>query len=325
MIFDVARHKFSEALVTLMLFALASAVAAMFVTDVVVIDGGAPLSGVISQFSNRHPLLTSILMFPMLMYSGLRYARAAVRVGLYSVSSLGLLALGGVAMFACTTSANYLNLMIVVLLVSELLGRLLYCFGANMSISYLFTSMLAVGVIPLVDSSLIPFALVVPLIVIFLRGTLRESVITLVGVASPTFVYCYLVWLFGGYFDVAFVDIWGGNILEVGHEMLLSYLTIPRLIFLGVTLFLSVCSIIAYAGVRVTLVDSARTIWRLLIALQIMLVATLLLVPSASPSVVVVLVLVMTQMLPQLFIRVDVVTTTFAYLIWVGSALATLL
>ena len=71
--------------------------------------------------------------------------------------------------------------------------------------------------------------------------------------------------------------------------------------------------------------DSARTIWRLLIALEVMLVAMLLLMPSASPAVVAVLILVMTMMMPQLFIRVDVYTATIAYLIWVVSALATLL
>lgn len=325
MIFDVARHKFSEGLITLMLFALMAAVAALASTDLVVVEGGAPLRGVIDLFAVNHPVASAVLMFPMLIYSGLRFARAAVRIGLYSASSLGLLALGGVAMFACTTSANYLSLMAVVILVSELLGRLLYCFGANMRMSYLFTSMLALGIMPLVDSALIPLALVLPLVVIVVRGTLRETIITLVGVAFPTFVYCYLVWLFGGEFDAAFVEVWSENSAVAPHEALLSYMTIPRLVFLGATLFLSICSIISYYGVRVTFIDSARVIWRLLIALQIMLVAMLLLMPSASPYIVVVLVLVMTTMLPQLFIRVDVITATFVYLVWAISALAILL
>lgn len=325
MIFDIARHKFSEGLITLMFFALMAAVAALASTDLVAVEGGAPLRGVIDLFAVNHPVASAVLMFPMLIYSGLRFARAAVRIGLYSASSLGLLALGGVAMFACTTSANYLSLMAVVILVSELLGRLLYCFGANMRMSYLFTSMLALGIMPLVDSALIPLALVLPLVVIVVRGTLRETIITLVGVAFPTFVYCYLVWLFGGEFDAAFVEMWSENSAIASHEALLSYMTVPRLVFLGATLFLSICSIISYYGVRVTLVDSARVIWRLLIALQIMLVAMLLLMPSASPYIVVVLVLVMTTMLPQLFIRVDVITATFVYLVWAISALATLL
>ena len=325
MIFDVARHKFSEGLITLMFFALVSFVVALSSTEIVVVESGAPLRGVIDLFAINHPVAAALLMFPMLIYSGLRFARAAVRVGLYSASSLGLLALGGVAMFACTASANHMSLMVVAWLVSELLGRLLYCFGANMRMSYLFTSMLALGVMPLVDSALIPLALLLPVVVMVVRGTMREAIITIVGVVFPTFVYCYLVWLYGGEFNDAFVSIWLENGVPIARDALLSYLTLPRLIFLGVTLFLGICSLVSYCGVRVTLVDSARVIWRLLIALQIMIVAMLPLMLSASPALVVVLVLVTTLMLPQLFIRVDVITATFAYLIWVVSALGTLL
>ena len=308
-----------------MFFALVSFVVALSSTEIVVVESGAPLRGVIDLFAINHPVAAALLMFPMLIYSGLRFARAAVRVGLYSASSLGLLALGGVAMFACTASANHMSLMVVAWLVSELLGRLLYCFGANMRMSYLFTSMLALGVMPLVDSALIPLALLLPVVVMVVRGTMREAIITIVGVTFPTFVYCYLVWLMGGEFNDAFVAIWREGGAFVSHDALFSYLTLSRLIFLGITLFLGVCSLISYYGVRVTLVDSARVIWRLLIALQIMIVAMLPLMLSASPALVVVLVLVTTLMLPQLFIRVDVITATFAYLIWVVSALGTLL
>jgi hypothetical protein len=263
-------------------------------------------------------------MFPLLIYSGLRFARVAVRVGLYSASSLGLLALAGVSMFACTTSDNYASLMVIVLLVSELFGRLLYCFGSNMSLSYLFTAMLAMGIMPLVDSSLMPIALLLPLIVIVMRGTLREAIVVLVGVALPTFVYCYLSWLNGGVFSVAFVDIWCFDNVETAPQALLSYLTMPRLVFFGATLLLGICSLVSYFNLRVTLADSSRTVWRLLITLLVILVVVPLLLPVASPAIVVFLTLVVTLMLPQLFIRVEVLTATILYLIWVVSAVATL-
>lgn len=325
MIFDVARHKFSEGLITLMLFALVALLVALSTTDIVAVEGGAPLRGILEQFAVDHHIASALLLFPMLIYSGLRFARAAVRIGLYSASSLGLLALGGVAMFGCVTSANYLYLMVVVLLVAELLGRLLYCFGHEKRVGYLFTAMLSLGVMPLVDSALIPLALILSVVVIIIRGTLREAVIMVVGVAFPTFVYCYLMWLYGGEFSAAFWEIWNVDGAVDGYDALLSYLTVPRLIFLGTTLFLAICSLISFWGVRVTLVDSSRVVWRLLIALLVMLVAMLLLMPLTSPAVVVFLVLVMTLMMPQLFVRIDALTATVVYLIWVASAFVTLL
>ena len=325
MIFDVARHKFSEGLLTLLFFAVVAMVVAFAVGGGEPAMGGAPLQGFVESISLNHPILSAIAMLPLIVYSGLRFSRAAVRVGIYSASTLAPVALAGVVMFACVTTPSYLSLMLVILLVSEVLGRLFYSMGANMRIGFLFTSMLSLGVMPLVDSALIPLAILLPLVVIFMRGTLRETIVTLVGVASPTFLYCYVVWLLGGEFNVAFLDIWSVENLLVQCSSVVAYLTLPRLIFVGLTLFANLCSILVYCNVRVTLVDSTRAIWRLLILLEIFLVAMLLLTPSASPAVVASLLLVMTLMLPQLFIRLDGYIATIAYLIWMISALVTIL
>lgn len=308
----------------LLLFALMAMGVALSAGDVAPVVGGAPLRSFIDGLEVKYPVASAVALLPLVVYAGLRFARAAVRVGIYSASTLAPIALGGVAIFSSLTTPNYLYMMVVVILVAEVLGRLFYCFGANMRTSFLFTAMLALGAMPLVDSALIPLTLALPVIVIFVRGTLRETIITLAGVAFPTFVYCYIVWLLGGEFDAAFMDMWSVDSVAMQHSAVLSYLTVSRLIQLGVTLFLNICSIIVYNSVRVTLVDSARVIWRILIALQVMLVAMLMLMPSASPAVVTVLLLVMTTMLPQLFIRVDVYVATIAYLIWVASAVATI-
>ena len=325
MIFDVARHKFSEGLLTLLFFAVVAMVVAFAVGGGEPAMGGAPLQGFVESIPLNHPILSAIAMLPLIVYSGLRFSRAAVRVGIYSASTLAPVALAGVVMFACVTTPSYLSLMLVILLVSEVLGRLFYSMGANMRIGFLFTSMLSLGVMPLVDSALIPLAILLPLVVIFMRGTFRETIVTLVGVASPTFLYCYVVWLLGGEFNVAFLDIWSVENLLVQCSSVVVYLTLPRLIFVGLTLFANLCSILVYCNVRVTLVDSTRAIWRLLILLEILLVAMLLLTPSASPAVVALLLLVMTLMLPQLFIRLDGYIATIAYLIWMISALVTIL
>lgn len=323
MIFDVARHKFSEGLLTLVIFALIASVAVLVGGDVSPVVGGAPLRGFIDNLAVGYPVASAIALFPLLIYAGLRLARSTVRVGIYSASSLGVVALGAVAMFGCVVSTNYLYLTVVALLVSEVLGRLLYCFGANVRVGYLFTAMLALGAMPLVDNALIPLALALPLIVMLLRGTLREVIIILVGLAVPTLLYCYIVWLVGGDFDTAFWSIWNTSLLSQ-HEAIVAYLTLPRLIFLGVILFFDICSIISYFRVRVTLLDSARIVWRLLIFLQVMLVVLLVLMPISSPALVVALMLMMVIVLPQFFIGVSVPIATIAYLSFVCASLSVL-
>ena len=324
MIFDVARHKFSEGLLTLLLFALLAMVVTLLGGEVEPVAEGAPLRVFVDRLAVDYPTATAIALFPLLMYAGLRLARSTVRVDIYSASSLAVVALGAVVMFSCVTSVNYLYLAVVVLLMSELLGRLIYCFGANVRVGYLFTAMLSLGAMPLVDSALIPIVVVVSVVLIFVRGTLRELIIIVAGVALPTLLYCYVTWLLGGEFDVACMRIWSVNTLAQ-HDAVVEYLTLPRLIFLGVMLLLDICSIISYFSVRVTLTDAARVVWRLLVALQIMLVAMLLVAPLSSPVLVVALMLIMVVVMPQFFIKVDVLTATFAYLVFVASALVTLL
>ena len=323
MIFDVARHKFSEGLLTLVIFALVASVAVLVGGDVLPVVGGAPLRGFIDNLAVSYPVASAIALFPLLIYAGLRLARSTVRVGIYSASSLGVVALGAVAMFGCVVSTNYLYLAVVALLVAELLGRLLYCFGANVRVGYLFTAMLAVGAMPLVDNALIPLALVLPVIVMLLRGTLREVIIILFGLASPTLLYCYIIWLVGGDFDAAFWSIWNMAVSSQ-HEAIVAYLTLPRLIFLGVILFFDICSIISYFRVRVTLLDSARIVWRLLMLLQVMLVVLLVVMPISSPALVVALMLMMVIVLPQFFIGVSVPIATIAYLSFICASLSVL-
>lgn len=323
MIFDVARHKFSEGLLTLVIFALIASVAVLVGGDVSPVVGGAPLRGFIDNLAVGYPVASAIALFPLLIYAGLRLARSTVRVGIYSASSLGVVALGAVSLFGCVVSTNYLYLTVVALLVSEVLGRLLYCFGANVRVGYLFTAMLALGAMPLVDNALIPLALVLPLIVMLLRGTLREVIIILVGLAVPTLLYCYIVWLMGGDFDAAFWSIWNTSPLSQ-HEAIVAYLTLPRLIFLGVILFFDICSIISYYRARVTLLDSARIVWRLLMLLQVMLVVLLVVMPISSPALVVALMLMMVIVLPQFFIGVSVPIATIAYLSFICASLSVL-
>lgn len=324
MIFDVARHKFSEGLLTLIIFALIASVAVLVGEVTLPVEGGAPLRGFIDNLAVQYPVASALALFPLLIYAGLRLARSTVRVSIYSASSLGVVALGAVVMFGSIVSTNYLYLAIVALLISELLGRLLYCFGANVRVGYLFTAMLALGAMPLVDNALIPLALVLPVIVMLLRGTLREMIIILFGLAAPTLLYCYIVWLMGGEFDAAFWGIWNTT-LSSQHEAIIAYLTLPRLIFLGVILFFDICSIISYFRVRVTLLDSARIVWRLLIAMQLMLVVLLVAMPISSPALVVALMFMMVVVLPQFFISVSAPIATVAYILFACASLSVML
>lgn len=322
MILDVARHKFSEGILIVATFAFVASLCAGLLfaaTPDQVAYGAAPLSVAIQEFALLHPVLCAILLFPMLIYSAVRLSRATVRVGIYTVSTLAALSLAAISIFAVTMSQHFVYLTVVAWLMSEVLGRLFYCFGPNTKPNSIFTSMLALGAMPLVDCALIPLVILLALVFILLRGTLRETLIVLLGLLLPSFVYCYVAWWLGGEFNEAFLAIWA-NFEVSQHSALVEYLSLSRLIFIGVMLFFQLWCILFYVKDRVMFSDVAHTVWRALLFLLFAHVVLLLLYPAASPAILVVMVLMTTVMLPQFFISVDGLIGAIAYVVLIASA-----
>ena len=153
-------------------------------------------------------------------------------------------------LFGSVVSSDYPLLIVVALLIAEAFGRLLYCFGPSVRAHYLFSAMCAFGALPLVDSALLPLAVAVPIAVILLRLTLRETVLTLLGSALPTFVYCYAMWLSHHSFYDSLLSVW--NLSSISLSSLECYLTPPRLVFIAIVVFLQLAVTLIYLTSRVT-------------------------------------------------------------------------
>lgn len=319
MILDVTRHKFSEAIVTLLFFAVAISLAAMVLfpdSSAVVVESEAPLAPYIRSFCVDHSLLSPILLGLLYVYMVLRLSRSTVRVGLYPNTTLAAIALCSVLLFGALASGDYAMLCVGALLVAEAYGRLLYCFSPSLHAHYLFSAMVAFGALPLVDAAFLPLSILIPVVVVVFRATLRETAITLFGLAAPTFVYSYVMWLLGGDFVQGFVDVWG-SLLAPSSLSLVTYLTLPRLVFLGFVLFLQLLSVVVYLTTPMSLANGVREVWRVLIISVVILVASLLLLPAASPSLIVAMVLLAAIMLPILMQYASALNSVLAYLLLV--------
>lgn len=319
MILDVTRHKFSEAIVTLLFFAVAISIAAMALfpeTSTIVTGSEAPLAPYIRSFCADHSLLSPILLGLLYVYMVLRLSRSTVRVGLYPNTTLAAIALCSVLLFGALASGDYAMLCVGALLVAEAYSRLLYCFSPSLHAHYLFSAMVAFGALPLVDAAFLPLAILIPIVVVIFRATLRETAITLFGLAAPTFVYSYVMWLLGGDFVQGFVDVWG-SLLAPSSLSLVTYLTLPRLVFLGFILFLQLLSVVVYLTTPMSLANGVREVWRVLIISVVILVVSLLLLPAASPSLVVAMVLLAAIMLPILMQYASALNSVLAYLLLV--------
>lgn len=316
MILDVVRHKFAEALLMLLFLALSAMVAAMCVSALPegVVANVAPMRPVLHSFAVNHHILAALIILPLFCSAALRLARATIRISLYPESTMAAIAIAAVVLLATTSSGEAFVLMIIAFLMCYSLGRLLGCFGPSMRVQRLFSAMLAIGCMPLIDSSLLAVVIVTPLLVIFVRRTLRESIISIVGVLLPLFAYSYIVWCLGGNFTTTVIAIWN-DMLTPAYSNITTYITLPRMIFVAMLVVMQLSSSVIYISDRMSLGPGVRHAWSFL---QLFFAALLLLtvfLPSASSALFVVATLPTIAMLPLLLMRVPAYLSTLLFFI----------
>lgn len=321
MILDITRHKFFEGLATLLLFAVVTTMAtwvAYMPTEPEALTTMPPIGALVSHVAAQHATLSAVAMFPIIVYAVLRLARATARAKIYPQSTLGAIALGAATLMALLPSTEYATLSIVALLTCEAFGRLLYCFGPNIRAHYLFTAMLALGALPLVDGTFVPLAGAVVLLTIALRGTLRETIIALVGALLPAITSCYIEWLTMGSFTTPLAAI-RESLLTSSYMSITDYITLPRLIFLGVLATLALLSVVQYFTNRVTLSTSARNVWFILLMATVTIIITMLL-GHISTGIIVAMAVISVPMLPMLFICTTPFISVATYILFLLAA-----
>lgn len=328
MILDVARHKFSEGILILALSALVAMVFAFMhpvepVVEYVIRDNIAPFCQYIEDFANAHFVLSSLLVPLLFVWAVLRLSRATVRFPLYPSATMAAIALCSLSFVAILPSQSVLYAVVVILVAAEGVARLLGCFGPNIRPSRLFSSMLAFGLLPLLDSSLVVVAIFVPLLLIVVRQTLREAVIAIIGVSVPSFVYCYVVWCFGGSFLEAFANLYA-DVFTGSIAPLVVYLTLPRLIMLGVLLFMQLSSTVFYLSTRMSLAIGARSVWTILHIALLLFVVSFVLLPSTSVASILVVVVFALPMLPLYFLNTTTLLSVLSFFVLFVASFTTL-
>ena len=305
MILDVVRHKFAEAILVMLLLAISAMVVALCapVDAAALAPSVEPWRAPLQNFAVEHNIIAALLIVPLFCLSALRLARATIRISLYPAATLSAIALCSIVLLAMTSSADYFSLIIVATLACSSLGRILGCFGPVLRVQRLFSAMLFAGCMPLIDSSLLPVVAALVGLIIFVRRTLRESVISLVGALLPLFALSYIEWCFGGEFSALPVALWR-DMLTPAYDTLVDYVTLPRMIFLVMLLVMQLSSSAVYISDRMSLGPGVRHAWSYLQLLFLVLVLLCIFLPSTSAALMLLTTLSVVAMLPLLYLRV---------------------
>ncbi|MBO5972879.1 MAG: hypothetical protein J6Q07_07710, partial [Alistipes sp.] len=154
MILDIARHKFYEGLIFLLIIATIGVANGFVMVDEAVASAtitSAPLQPMLRDFTIAHPLLAAIISFVLIVGTSLRLTRATIIHSLFQIGSLATMALSAVIIIGLGIHGNILSTAIVAYLASEAINRICYCVAPEATLHYLFTAFMALGAMPLFD------------------------------------------------------------------------------------------------------------------------------------------------------------------------------
>lgn len=323
MILDIARHKFYEGIITLLITTIVMII--LLATSAG--DSGiasapdSPLMSLISSATFGSGFVEGLIAVILYIASILTLSRSTLRTHIYTADTMAPIALCSVMLLPMITTGDALHQAVVVYLMSHAMANMFYCFSHRKCFHRLFAAMVAAGTLALVDASLTIVPVTMALALIAARKKLREAVVVVVGMLLPLFAYCYVEWLR----DVNFSDslqLWWRSLVTPLSLNILDNIKLTRLIFIAFVVFLQATSVVLHIYQREIHSSVVRGSWR---AMQLMFVAALccaLLLPSASDSLLTVIVMIASAMLSMYFISIGTMLSVVSYVALLSLAIA---
>ena len=323
MILDIARHKFYEGIITLLITTIVMII--LLATSAG--DSGiasapdSPLMSLISSAAFGSGFVEGLITVILYIVSTLTLSRSTLRTHIYTADTMAPIALCSVMLLPMITTGDALHQAVVVLLLAHAMANMFYCFSHRKCFHRLFAAMVAAGTLAVVDASLTIVPVTMALALIAARKKLREAVAVVVGMLLPLFAYCYIAWLQ----DVSFSEsllLWWRSLVAPLSLNILDNLKLTRLIFIAFIVFLQATSVILHLSHREIHSSVMRGSWR---TMQLMFVASLccaLLLPSASDSLLTVVVMIASAMLSMYFINSSAMLSVVSYVALASLAFA---
>lgn len=323
MILDISRHKFYEGIIYLTLVAITAVVIGYVSLEenvAEIMSTTAPLQPAMRDFMLNHPVASAFISLILIMATSLRLTRATITHSLFSVSSLATMSLSAVVILGVGMHGNILATLAVGYLLSEAINRICYCTAPEPTLHYMFSASIALGAMPLFDSSMLAPALIAPVVLLLSNNKPREILVAYIGLLLPTFIYSYIEWCLGGSILEPAVQMWQGMLSPSGLADG-SYLSIPRLIMLGSVVFVQVCTSLIYLNDRLSISLASRQIWRVLQIVVAVFTACFVLLPSTSPASFMCIGLCISMMAPLVFFKIEGITSIILFFLLFGISL----
>ena len=308
-----SQHRIFELAITLLVIAIVATLRSSFFPtgDESILNTPTPIGAWIQNLQQSIPAISATIWCIAIIYSGLVIGRTGVRFSIYPAYTLMAIPIFGVTASMVMVSGDYLISAIILILSTLAMKYTIRCIMRSESFGDLSLAMICYGIMPLLYAPATLVCAAMLLLVLLVRNTWRDLVVTLVSLLFPIISICYWNWCAGEDFSAAASLIWD-SIWTNSEFRFFSTLNPVSIFLLGTLIMMALCAVSLIISDRFSLKVKSRALMRFTALLLFATIATLLLPSSTATSFALIAVPTAT-LLPLIFVRMGVGFTETLY------------
>ena len=277
-----------------------------------------PIGSILHHWQQSVPVIASILWCVLLFIVGLGVGRQGVRYSIYPAYTLmGIPVFGVLASAVVGTTDLYVASAAMVIMYLAMKSMLRFIMRTE-RFSDLSLSMLYFGLLPLIYSPAALLYAALPVMMLFVRASWRDMLVTIASLLLPPAALCYWKWCAGGEFKAPAVNIYNSMFASADFRFFES-LNAATIILLGIILVMIFCTIALTVSDRYSIKVKSRVAIRFSALLAIVFAAMFCL-PSATSVIYVLIAIPVALIVPLFFVRMGIGFTETLYRVMLLAA-----
>ena len=321
----VTQHRILDLAATLLVIVIATTLRSLLqpAGDEAIANTATPIGSILQNLQERIPTLSALIWAGSVMFAGLSVGRYAAKYSIYPAYTLMSIPVLGVMATAVMISGDYLVSSVALLLMLNATKYLHRGVMRTKSFGDLSLSMLFYGAIPLVCAPAAILYAAMPLLVLALRHSWREWVVSVGSLVFPLLAVCYWSWCAGVEFLSPVTQIYD-SMLTPSEFHLFSTLNPASILLLGVAILMVLCAVSLVISDRYSLKTNSRAVMQFNSLLLVACISMFIL-PSCTATIFVLIALPVSMLVPLIFVRMGIGFTEALYRLMLLAAAANII
>lgn len=276
-----------------------------------VVNIATPIGGILQSWQEHIPVLSAVIWTVVLFIVGLGIGRQGVRYSIYPAYTLMGIPIFAVVASAIVGTTDYLLTACAVYVLFQSMKSMTRFIMRTERFGDLSLAMLYLGILPLIYAPAAILYVAMPLLVLFVRTSWRDVVVTLASILLAPAALCYWTWCAGGAFSTPAIDIYK-YLFSASEFHFFEALNLATILLLGVIIIMVVCAVALTISDRYSIKSKSRVMLRFS-ALFMALLMSLFCLPSATTTLFALIAVPMALFVPLFFVRMGIGFTETVY------------